>query len=63
MVDDGKTQKEIDIPRGSTMEEIVRILGGLPGSYIALVSGIPVPMTEVPEEGVVVRLVRVASGG
>lgn len=63
LVDDGRERKEIDFDIETTIEEIVRAIGRLPDSYIALVSGVPVPMTEIPEPGSVIRLIRVASGG
>ena len=46
-----------------TVQSSVSSLGLNVDSYLYLVSGVPIPMDTVPEDGCTVDAIRVASGG
>ncbi len=57
------TERVVDVPAGSTIQEAVSVAGEHPDAFIFMVGGRPVPMDTVPPEDAEVRAVRVASGG
>jgi sulfur carrier protein ThiS len=42
---------------------ILGTLGRYPDAHIVLIEGNPVPLTDAPDEGDTLRIIRVASGG
>jgi len=48
---------------GMTVQQAVSSLGLHPDSYLYLVNGKPIPMDTVITDGMVVKAMRVASGG
>ena len=57
------TERAVDVPEGSTIQEVVSSAGEHPDAFIFMIGGRPVPMDTVPPEDAEVRAVRVASGG
>lgn len=57
------SERVVDLPAGSTIQEAVSAAGGHPDAFIFLIGGRPVPMDTVPPEDAEVRAMRVASGG
>jgi sulfur carrier protein ThiS len=55
--------RQVNIPSGSTVEDVLRSLAFLPDSYVVLRDAIPVPITDLLDEDVKLVAVRVASGG
>ncbi len=55
--------KDSEVSDGHTIQQAVSGLGLHPDSYLYLVNGKPVPMDTVIEDGMVVKAMRVASGG
>ena len=46
-----------------TIQSFVSSLGMKVDSYLYLITGVPVPMDAIPEDGSMVDAIRVASGG
>ncbi len=46
-----------------TIQSFVSSLGKKVDSYLYLITGVPVPMDTIPEDGSMVDAIRVASGG
>ena len=57
------TERSVEVPVGSTIQEAVSSAGEHPDAFIFMIGGRPVPMDTVPPEDAEVRAVRVASGG
>ena len=60
------TQKEtkvIDIKKGSTVDDAIRILGLFPDAWIPVKGDTPIPLDDVLEDGDELKLVAVVSGG
>ena len=60
------TKKEtvsVELPDGSTVEDLVRALSYLPDGWVAVRDGRPIPMDEPLSDGDDVRLISVVSGG
>ena len=57
------TERAVDVPEGSTIQEAVSSAGEHPDAFIFMIGGRPVPMDTVPPEDSEVRAMRVASGG
>jgi sulfur carrier protein len=55
--------KDNEVRNGQTIQQAVSELGLHPDSYLYLVDGKPVPMDTVIADGMVVKAMRVASGG
>lgn len=55
--------REVEVPAGKTISESMSDNGLHPDSYLYLVDGKPVPMDTVIDDTMVVKAVRVASGG
>ena len=53
----------VDLPQGDTVERLMRSLDILPDAWIAVMGGEPVPIDRRLEDGDVVKLVSVVSGG
>ncbi len=48
---------------GDTVEDLLRVTDRLPHSYIVMMDGRPVPITEEVTDGAKVKMIKVASGG
>ena len=57
------SERVVDLPAGSTIQEAVSAAGEHPDAFISLIGGRPVPMDTGPPEDAEVRAMRVASGG
>lgn len=60
------TKKEtvsVELPEGSTVEDLVRALSYLPDGWIAVRDGQPLPADEPLRDGDVLKLISVVSGG
>ena len=57
----GKDQESVN--SDMTIEQAVSSLGRFPDTYLYIVSEKPVPMTTVIIDGMVIKAVRIASGG
>lgn len=57
------SERVVDLPAGSTIQEAVSAAGEHLDAFIFLIGGRPVPMDTVPPEDAEVRAMRVASGG
>lgn len=57
------TERVVEVPGGSTIQEAVSSAGEHPDAFIFMIGGRPVPMDTVPPDDAEVRAVRVASGG
>jgi sulfur carrier protein len=55
--------KEHDVRSGSTICDAVRSIGFAPDAFIFMVEGKPVPMDTPIADGILVKAVKVASGG
>jgi len=55
--------RSLTVKKGSTSQEVFRALDLPPDSFIVLRQGKPIPLNERINEGEVLKLVRVASGG
>ena len=55
--------KELDITAGTTIEQAVIDNGYHPDSFLYVVGGRPVPMDTVVTDNMVVKAMKVASGG
>ncbi|MCL2318003.1 MAG: MoaD/ThiS family protein [Methanomassiliicoccaceae archaeon] len=55
--------KEHDVSSGTTICDAVRSIGHMPDAFIFIVNGRPVPMDSAITEGMVIKAVKVASGG
>ncbi|HUV62053.1 MAG TPA: TGS domain-containing protein [Thermoplasmata archaeon] len=53
----------VDLPEGGTVERLMRGLDMLPDAWIAVIGGEPVPIDRALEDGDVVKLISVVSGG
>lgn len=58
-----KTQRQVNIQQGSTVEDVLRACQFLPDNYIILRDMVPIPITDVLEADSELTAVRVASGG
>lgn len=60
------TKKEtvpVELPEGSTVEDLVRALSYLPDGWIAVRGGRPIPADEPLTDGDELKLISVVSGG
>ena len=55
--------KEHDIPPGPTICDTVRSIGFAPDTFIFMIGGRPVPMDTPVTDGILIKAVKVASGG
>ncbi len=55
--------KVLEFAAGGTIESAMLSQGAHPDSFIYLKSGVPVPMDTPLEDGMVVKAIKVASGG
>ena len=62
-VEQKKGKSEVAIKSESTVEDLMRKLQLHVDAHIAIISGHPVPLTHVLQEGDEIRIVKVASGG
>jgi sulfur carrier protein ThiS len=53
----------VDLPQGGTVERLMRNLDLLPDAWIAVKGGEPVPIDTRLDDGDVIRLISVVSGG
>jgi sulfur carrier protein ThiS len=58
-----KETREVELGEGANVETLVRALGLLPDSWIALRGNDPLPTDEPLSDGDEVRLLSVVSGG
>ncbi|MDR2846463.1 MAG: MoaD/ThiS family protein [Candidatus Methanoplasma sp.] len=56
-------KETFEVTAGKTIESAVAEIGGYPDTFIFIVNGKPVPMDTPIEDGIVVKAVKVASGG
>jgi len=62
VIENGK-KSSYELSEGATILDLLSFIDGYPDSYIAMKGSVPVPMTERLNEGQVIKLVKVASGG
>ncbi|MCL2032622.1 MAG: hypothetical protein FWH45_02405 [Methanomassiliicoccaceae archaeon] len=55
--------KEHEVSCGTTICDAVRLLGLAPDTFIFMIGGRPVPMDSHIADGVLIKAVKVASGG
>jgi len=55
--------KEIRLPEGSTVETMLDSLGLYPDAHIVVRGKVPVPVDAPLQNGEILRIVKVASGG
>jgi len=55
--------KEHEVESGKTICDAVRSIGHMPDAFIFIVNGRPVPMDTLTADGMVIKAVKVASGG
>lgn len=56
-------EDEIELPENASSMDLLARLGLLPDAYIVLRDGIPIPIDERLNDGDVLKIVKVASGG
>jgi len=57
------TQRSIEIDQGSNIINLIEEIGMHPDAIIVLKDRVPVPLTDMMEEGDSFEIIRVASGG
>jgi sulfur carrier protein len=55
--------ERLNVDTGTTIENAMISAGKHPDAFLFLLNGRPVPMTLVPEDGMYIEALRVASGG
>ncbi|MGD9962460.1 MAG: MoaD/ThiS family protein [Thermoplasmata archaeon] len=58
-----KETKDVEVPDGGSVEDVVRALGLLPDGWIAVRGDAPVPSDETLRDGDELKLISVVSGG
>ncbi len=58
-----KKTVSVELPDGSTVEDLVRALSYLPDGWIAVRDGRPIPVDEPLTDGDELKLISVVSGG
>lgn len=58
-----KETRKLDLQNGSTAEQAIRAIGLLPDQWIPIRGDSPIPTDEILEDGDVLKLISVVSGG
>ena len=58
-----KETREVDMPEGAKVEDVVRALGLVPDGWIAVRGDVPLPSDEPVANGDDLKLISVVSGG
>ena len=58
-----KERKVVELDEGASVEQAIRALGLIPDSWIPVRENLPLPLDEPLEDGDVLKLISVVSGG